>query len=43
MLRNNYLDNATAKQVIENHLHVFKRATADNEIFEQILENCGCF
>ena len=38
MLRNIYLDNATAKQVIENYLHAFKRATANNEIFEQIVE-----
>lgn len=38
MMRNIYLDNATAKQVIENHLHVFKRATVNNKIFEPVLK-----
>jgi hypothetical protein len=37
MLRNNYLDNATAKQVIKNHLHAFKRAIVNDEIFERML------
>jgi hypothetical protein len=37
ILRNNYLDNAPVKQVIENHLHAFKRAMVRNKILEQTL------
>ncbi len=36
ILRNNYLDNAIAKQVNRKSLHIFRRAIVNDEIFELI-------